>query len=66
MKWTEQKVFDHVAQYNGVEVVKLVKKLLETLKDDEFYEFGKGGKFPSIRLFVNRLSEVHHIIGIEF
>ncbi len=66
MKWTEQKVFDHVAKHNGPEIVELVKKLLETLKDDEFFKFGVGDKFPSIRLFVTSLSDVSHIIGIEF
>lgn len=66
MKWNEQKVYKHIEKHNGPELAKLIKKFLKTLENGEFFEFGKGNKFPSIRLFVKSLSEDYHIISIEF
>jgi hypothetical protein len=66
MKWTEQKVIDHVAQHNGPELVILIKQFLKTLDDDELFKFGRGDDFPSIKIFHKNLSEHYQIIGIEF
>jgi hypothetical protein len=66
MKWTEQMVFEHVAKHNGPEIAKLINKFIKILNDDEFYKFGKGDDFPSIKIFNKSLSQDHQIIGIEF